>query len=325
MQQTNLWCVSDKLDNMIRRRINESRCSLRLVKLLENADLHHVLGHNVQYNFLYTKVKAVKGSSEVASLVDHELSTIHITARNPVFWEDNCGGQNKNRTMMQLFLSLVESGRFDQIDYKFQVKGHTRNTVDRGFAYAKTLFGKSDVWSLDDYVDVVERSSTSNHAQNLEGVDFHEWKTFLDERYRKFDGMQKFHLFRFSKDHPGTVMAKNVLADEWQSFDIRKVGIRIVDSRPAVLPPRGMSEEKQHDIYKIMREFASDQYKDILCPEPRLEIMNRSETIEMWPYLRTLMSSSFSISVSFGCFSIPIVFSNLAKKSLDNELSVASY
>ncbi|KAI9907346.1 hypothetical protein PsorP6_004839 [Peronosclerospora sorghi] len=171
-------------------------------------------GHNVQYNFLYTEGKAGKGSSEVASLVDHALSTIHITVRNLVFWADNCVGQNKNRKMMQFFLSLVDSGRFDQIDYKFQVKCHTRNTVDRGLVYAKTLFGKSDFWSLDYYVDVVERSSTSNHAQRVEGVDFHDRTTFLDERYRKFDGIQKFHLFRFSKDHPGTVMAKNVPADE---------------------------------------------------------------------------------------------------------------
>ncbi|KAI9905993.1 hypothetical protein PsorP6_014294 [Peronosclerospora sorghi] len=91
-------------------------------------------GHNVQYNFLYTEGKSGKGSSEVASLVDHALSTIHITAKYLVFWAENCGDQNKNQTMMQFFLSLVESGRFDQIDYKFQVKGHNRNTVNRGFA-----------------------------------------------------------------------------------------------------------------------------------------------------------------------------------------------
>jgi len=90
-----------------------------------------------------------KGANEVASMVLYYLNTIlKRNSKHLVLWADNCGGQNKNSTLIQTFLDLVRNGLFDIVELKFQIKGHTRNSVDRGFGLTKRAYNRNDVLSF---------------------------------------------------------------------------------------------------------------------------------------------------------------------------------
>ena len=75
-------------------------------------------GKDTNYNLIYLEGKSGKGSNKVASLVDLALTKLDIAADHLVFWANNCGGQNKNKTLAQFFLFLIDTGRNKIIKYK---------------------------------------------------------------------------------------------------------------------------------------------------------------------------------------------------------------
>ena len=49
-------------------------------------------------------------------------------------WSDNCIGQNKNKIMLFLWIYLTITGKYDEINHKFLVSGHSYLPCDRDFA-----------------------------------------------------------------------------------------------------------------------------------------------------------------------------------------------
>ncbi|CAG8652387.1 14729_t:CDS:2, partial [Racocetra fulgida] len=72
-------------------------------------------GIDRHWHFLYTEAKAAKGANEVTSMV-------------------------------HLFLTSVV---VQKIEYRFQIKGHTRNSVDRGFGNTKREYARSEIKTTD--------------------------------------------------------------------------------------------------------------------------------------------------------------------------------
>ena len=63
---------------------------------------------------------------------------------------DNCGGQNKNKTVIRLCSYLQELGWFQDVNMIFLVKGHTKNEADRHFNLMKQDWRKRDVYCFYD-------------------------------------------------------------------------------------------------------------------------------------------------------------------------------
>ncbi|ETO59057.1 hypothetical protein F444_22565, partial [Phytophthora nicotianae P1976] len=75
-----------------------------------------------------TSASAPSSSAELCDIVPKK----HL-----VVYADNCSGQNKNNHVIRFFLAQVQYGTFERVDYKFFVKGHTKNSCDRGFGHIR--------------------------------------------------------------------------------------------------------------------------------------------------------------------------------------------
>ncbi|CAG8683796.1 15390_t:CDS:2, partial [Cetraspora pellucida] len=106
-------------------------------------------GIDKHWHAIYTEGKASKGPNEVTSILNHFLVSVTGEAKEIKLWADNCGGQNKNSCLLWYLLWLCNTKIFHKIDYQFQIKSHTRNSVDRGFGRTKLEYAKSEAWCID--------------------------------------------------------------------------------------------------------------------------------------------------------------------------------
>ena len=66
---------------------------------------------------LWEETLTGRGGNEIASCLFKVLSLENFPKRNKlIVWSDNCIGQNKNKIMLMLFIYLVASGMYDQIE-----------------------------------------------------------------------------------------------------------------------------------------------------------------------------------------------------------------
>jgi hypothetical protein len=161
------------------------------------------------------------------------------------------------------------------------IPGHTKFKCDGSFGLIKRLYRKTTVDCVDHVVDVVKRSSVKglNKARRYNGRDGFQYFDILSSLavyFRKLNGMQKFQHFLFTRANPGVVRAQEVAGGPFREFKLLKASkfevskvIRKIKSLPfPVLVPPPMKYERQEYLYKHVRPFVSDEFKDITCPQP---------------------------------------------------------
>lgn len=88
----------------------------------------------ISHFYMYDETLARRGPSEVVSFLHHYLDHyLSPDVRKLYLFSDNCGGQNKNKTMMQFLYTLTRSGYFDKVVHKFPEPGHSFLPCDRCF------------------------------------------------------------------------------------------------------------------------------------------------------------------------------------------------
>lgn len=87
------------------------------------------------YMNMWTEDVAKRGSDEIASCLLKYIKEHPPTPnKHLIVFTDNCGGQNKNWTIMALWLHLVRTKVYKSIEHRFLVAGHTHLPCDRDFA-----------------------------------------------------------------------------------------------------------------------------------------------------------------------------------------------
>lgn len=86
------------------------------------------------YFYLWNESVAKRGSDEIASCLLKYFETLDIRGEILYAVSDNCGGQNKNWTIVALWLHLLAQKRFSKIIHVFPEVGHTMLPSDRDFA-----------------------------------------------------------------------------------------------------------------------------------------------------------------------------------------------
>ena len=98
--------------------------------------------------------------------------------------------------------------------------------------------------------------------------------------FNKLSGMQKFQHFLFTRANPGTVKAQEIANGPFQEFKLLKTKSAI--PRPIekikalsfpVLKPVPMELKRQEYLYHNIRPFVRDEFKDITCPKPVLNVI----------------------------------------------------
>ncbi|XP_050401008.1 uncharacterized protein LOC126817880 [Patella vulgata] len=191
---------------------------------------------------------------------------------------DNCSGQNKNNYFLWYLAWRVMNNLHRSITMNFLITGHTKFAPDWCFGLIKQKYRLTMVSCLDDIANVVRNSTTVgiNIAQkvgNEDGsvvVNIYDWQAFFNPFFRKMPGIKKYHHFRFDSNHPGMVFRKLYADSEEEIFNL------IIDSsvvphneKPDIIPPPGLSAERQLYLYQKIREFCRVETRDISCPLPQ--------------------------------------------------------
>lgn len=237
-------------------------------------------GAMIQYNFLYDEGDGGKGGNYVASMLTLFLFDLskQFKARHILLNADNCCSQNKNNIVLWVLDLLVMLGIFDQIELKFLVKGHTHCTVDGGHGLIKKEWRKRNIFSIQQAKKVIEECSNTQRAIIISANEFYNWNLFLKPFFNKLSGISYQQEFKFDKDHFGEVFYRSCQGFRWQSQMLLKnnsgklpkafSSLESIKKRLNLLKSPGISEKKQWDLYKKVRKYVPDEFKDDLCPKP---------------------------------------------------------
>ncbi|CAH1112891.1 unnamed protein product [Psylliodes chrysocephalus] len=91
-------------------------------------NIHHISAGNSMY-YVYHEGQAKKGPDEVRHL--------HL-------FSDACGGQNRNHTLLRFLCALVQTKRFETINYYTPIRGHSFMPNDRNFGTLKRRIKRLD-------------------------------------------------------------------------------------------------------------------------------------------------------------------------------------
>ena len=240
-----------------------------------------------QVNYLIDEaVDMGKGSNAIVSMLHHFFAHHGLGEKTVHLHADNCGGQNKNATMVQYLLWRVMTGQHTEITLSFMIPGRTctKFSPDWCFGLLKKRYRRTKVGSLTDLVTVVNESASVNVAQPTGREDrspivtTYDWQEYFSTFCTKVKGIKKLHHLRFDSASPGFVYVK----EKAGSTEVKRSILKVkqwspkADELPPILPPSGLSLQRQWYLYHKIGEFCSDLLRDVICPLPGEPVQDSS-------------------------------------------------
>ena len=221
--------------------------------------------------FFWDETAGRRGASEIASCLYTFFTTRHLglsPKQKLILWSDNCCGQNKNRGMLAMMLTLVAKGYFTDITHKFPVRGHTFLSCDRDFAVIeKAKRGKTPVVPRD-LVKIIAHANQKHPFLVVNNTDFFEWMEVADQLLdTKKMCISKATMIKVTKENFGVIQVKKCYSSlgQWSQVPVLKKNVSeevfhnlIVEMRKKVIP---LSKEKKKDITAMMPYLPKDKKK----------------------------------------------------------------
>ena len=167
----------------------------------------------------------------------------------------------------------VLTGRHRSITLSFLIAGHTKFAPDWCFGLAKQRLRKTKVGCLSDIASAIEQSATSNKTQLMgteDGAQFvctFDWVGYLAPHFRRIPHIKRQHHFTITSDSQGFVALKEYSDSEEVKFKLLKHDWSpSATELPPVIPPPGLSAERQWYLYDSIRNYCPDYCKDVTCP-----------------------------------------------------------
>ncbi|XP_067943168.1 uncharacterized protein [Watersipora subatra] len=224
-----------------------------------------------QVNYLIDEASlTTKGANAVISYIHHFLEHYGLGEKKLILHADNCCGQNKNNFMMFYLAWRCQQNLHAEVEMNFLVAGHTKFACDALFGAVKKTYRRTMVSSLDDLVQVVEKSARPNLAQLVGSqsgeqiVPVYDWASYFHSA-KKITGIKSFHKFSFSQAYPGNVKVQTYLDSPAMMYDVRLEGI---NGLPKLIKPEGLDNDRQEYLYNNIREFCRPGTEDLVCPKP---------------------------------------------------------
>ena len=128
--------------------------------------------------------------------------------------------------------------------------------------------------SMKKVAEVVSKSASCNYPQRVADGDnvlvpTNDWKSFFQQHCKRIKNIKQYHHFRFTSSAPGSVFCKKTATLVEERFDLFQNNWHPqAEELPLTIPPPGMTNERKWYLYEKIRQFCSDEYKDVTCPLP---------------------------------------------------------
>lgn len=231
------------------------------------------------YMYMWDETVAKRGSSEVASCLNHFFRSYHTGARSLVSFSDGCGGQNKNLTIIGLYNELHLGGVYKILNHKFLTRGHTFLRNDSDFAQIEKRKASAMVYLPSDWFSVVKEANRRNPFEvvAMQQEKFLNFKDFVSGKYtnrRISAGGSTFHdihwlNFGWGEEvnpvtgklslvhHPEEVWMRCTYSDRepWKKVKIVKERPTHVPLEPKYADPLVLKAAKVQDLKKMARHY----------------------------------------------------------------------
>lgn len=221
--------------------------------------------------YLWTEDVAGRGSDEIGSCLLKFLSQRQPGLPRVLYAiSDNCGGQNKNWAIVQMWLDQVKSGNFDEIYHIFPVSGHTMLPCDRDFGHIEKHVRThvQVVYTPDQWIEEVTKSRRRKPFQvnKMTREDFISLQPPQRRANLKSDSGQplKFtevRIFHFHKQWEGKLKVKYTFDEEEEEQTVDLSTRKRSTSRKEVV--RAQVEPQPTPKYTEPRKIPAAKLKDV--------------------------------------------------------------
>lgn len=123
----------------------------------------HNMSDDRAYMYLWSENVAGRGADEIISCLMKQVEKIPDTVKNVIFYSDSCAGQNKNFAMVTFWLQIIHSGRFESIEHKFLLPGHTYLPCDRDFGLIEKQKKKVQyLYIPEEWIPLIKKARTKS-------------------------------------------------------------------------------------------------------------------------------------------------------------------
>lgn len=110
--------------------------------------------------FMWHEGQASRGAQKILSCLFKFISQLPPTIKHIDAFNDNAGGQNKNKHIIKFWSYVVSTTKIETVDHKFLVSGHSFMECDQDFGIIEKRKKKtSHVFIPNDWMNIVAQSS----------------------------------------------------------------------------------------------------------------------------------------------------------------------
>lgn len=252
--------------------------------------------NNVQCYF-WTETDAKRGANEIGSCLLNYFEYICNESReitdkgiDLILYSDNCGGQNKNKYIVTVYLYAVTHLNINSITHKYLIKGHTQNEADNIHSLIEKEIKKNlksgPIYSPHQYIPIIKNARKSGCKFMVNECTFNNFYNFknLQESWgynfnKTKDGKSivwnDVKMIKVSKNNPFSFFIK----ESYKQQNYSEVCVR--NRRTKMLPldeltlskayvgKQVLSENKKKDLRELIAKnlipsFYHDYYNSIL-------------------------------------------------------------
>ena len=243
----------------------------------------HCEGLKKQVNYLIDEAHSTsKGSNAVISYLHHFFQNFSPGEKEVDLHCDNCSGQNKNSFMLWYLCLRTLHKLHHRVGLHFLLVGHTKFSPDWGFGLIKKKYTNTRVDTLADIARVVEESSPEakvniplivGREDGTVTVPTFNFQEHLKQFFRPLPHIKSYQHFEFSASDPGVVVCKaHHKAPEVRFQLLRKAYVYPRFDKMPLLQHPGLDAARQDYLFNRVREFVSEEVKDVTCPRPTKKI-----------------------------------------------------
>ena len=125
-----------------------------------NTGIHNLFDQQ-GHMMLWTENEGKKGTNEVCSAILKYLEMQKTeNVKKILTFSDTCGGQNRNKAMLSFIMFACSKFGISEWAHRYMQSGHSFLPNDRDFALIEKKKQRQPVFSLDDWIQVVESANT---------------------------------------------------------------------------------------------------------------------------------------------------------------------
>ena len=238
-------------------------------------EIFGIVNAGVKRGFVYVHGRETghKDSNSVANLLLMHIFKEWKGEDTLILYLDNCGGQNKNKTVLGFLFMLVEGTIFSRIHLCFMVPGHTKFEPDQLFGAISTTL-KNRSWLGDQellaHVATVQYGGKPVAVQRVDETRFVDISAHLSNvKFVPVKGIQKQRelVVTTTSKHSGAVWHQENLSGEFRRSEVQKNGAVLGSATPLQLvQPEGKAVNRAEEV-KLKAEVLKTENITRMEPE----------------------------------------------------------